>query len=191
MKYCSRCGARTSVKVPAGDNRQRFVCDACDTVHYRNPRVITGLVAEWQGRVLLCRRGIEPRYGLWTVPAGFLELGESVQEGAVRETLEETRARVEVDALFTTFSLTHIGQVYMLFRGRVLSPEFGPTEESLETALFDAASTPWDELAFPVVRETLKRYFQDREAGGFGVYTGEIVRDSPDFNRYRLTMLPG
>ncbi len=127
MKYCGRCGARTSVKVPPGDNRERAVCDACDTVHYSNPRVITGLVAEWQGRVLLCRRGIEPRYGLWTVPAGFLELGESVQQGAVRETLEETRARVEVDALFTTFSLPHVGQVYMLFRGRVLSPEFGPT----------------------------------------------------------------
>lgn len=189
MNYCSCCGQPVTRRVPAGDNRERFVCDACDTVHYHNPRVITGCIAEWEGKVLMCRRGIRPRYGYWTLPAGFLELGETVQAGAIRETHEESRARVEVDALFTTFSLIHVGQIYMLFRGRLVEPRFEATEESLEVGLFSANEIPWEQLAFPVVRETLSLYFRDREKGTFGTYTGEILRESPDFTDYRVTMM--
>lgn len=189
MKYCSHCGAPVGVRVPEGDTRLRHVCDTCGAVHYQNPLIVTGCIAEWDDRILMCRRAIQPRYGLWTLPAGFMENGETVQEGAARETWEEARARVNVVALFTTFTLPHINQVYMLFRSRLVEPRFGPTNESLEAGLFAEEAIPWRELAFPVVAESLRLYFADRRDGVFGVHTGEIVRDGADMRRYRVALM--
>jgi ADP-ribose pyrophosphatase YjhB (NUDIX family) len=174
MNFCSNCGARVVHRIPAGDSLPRYVCDACTTIHYENPKMIVGCVAEWEGKVLLCRRAIEPRYGLWTVPAGFLENGETTAAGALRETLEEANARVEIQALYAMYNLPHISQVYMLFRGRMLDPDFGPGAETLETRLFDETEVPWSELAFATVRNTLIHYFNDRRKGEFGFHMGTI-----------------
>jgi ADP-ribose pyrophosphatase YjhB (NUDIX family) len=144
----------------------------------------------WEDQVLLCRRAIKPRYGLWTLPAGFLENGESSHQGAVRETVEEANAQVDVQALYCTFNLPHIDQIYMLFRAQLLNLDFSPGEESLEVALFREAQIPWDELAFPVVSEALKLFFADRERGRFGIHMGDILRE-PDasLRSYRVKML--
>jgi ADP-ribose pyrophosphatase YjhB (NUDIX family) len=174
MNFCSECGARVALRVPPGDNLPRHVCDACGTIHYQNPRMIVGCVAEWEGKILLCKRAIEPRYGLWTVPAGFLENGETTAAGAQRETLEEAKARVEIDTLFALYNLPHINQVYMLFRGRLLDLDFGPGEESLETRLVGETEVPWNEIAFVTVRNTLIHYFNDRRSGHFGFHMGTV-----------------
>lgn len=174
MKFCSNCGAPVERRVPPGDSLPRAVCDACHTIHYENPRMIVGCVAEWNGSVLLCRRGIEPRYGLWTVPAGFLENGETTAAGAARETLEEANARVEIDGLFSLYNLPHISQVYMLFRARLLDLDFRPGAETLETRLCDESAVPWNELAFVTVRNTLVHWFNDRRKGEFGFHMGTV-----------------
>jgi ADP-ribose pyrophosphatase YjhB (NUDIX family) len=174
MKFCSNCGARVERRVPPGDTLPRAVCDACNTIHYENPRMIVGCVAEWNGSVLLCRRGIEPRHGLWTVPAGFLENGETTAAGAQRETLEEANARVEIGGLFALYNLPHINQVYMLFRARLLDLDFRPGAETLETRLCDETEVPWSELAFVTVRNTLIHWFNDRRKGEFGFHMGTI-----------------
>jgi ADP-ribose pyrophosphatase YjhB (NUDIX family) len=174
VKFCSTCGAAVTYRVPAGDSLPRAVCDACNTIHYENPRMIVGCVAEWQGKVLLCRRAIEPRYGLWTVPAGFLENGETTAAGAQRETLEEANARVEIDTLFSLYNLPHINQVYMLFRGRLIDGAFGPGAETLETRLVDEREVPWNEIAFVTVRNTLTHYFNDRRSGAFSFHMGTV-----------------
>jgi len=180
MNYCSECGERVRVRVPEGDSLPRHVCDACGTIHYQNPKIVVGCIPEWEDRILLCRRAIEPRYGLWTLPAGFMENGETVQQGAARETLEEARARVEIGALYTLFNLPHINQVYMLFRSRLLDADFGPGAESLEVELLDESQIPWDDIAFPVIRESLLLYYQDRARGDFPLRSGDIVRvDGP------------
>lgn len=189
MKYCSQCGSRVSLRVPDGDSVPRHVCGTCGYVHYRNPRVITGCIAEWEGGILLCRRAIEPRRGFWTLPAGFMENGETVQQGAMRETWEEAGVHVDVEALFAAFTLPHINQLYMLFRGCLQRPEVAATAESLESALFGEADIPWNEIAFPVVRETLRLYVRDRAAGRFSVHVGDIVPEGPDFGRYQASML--
>ena len=186
MNYCSQCGARVGVWVPEGDNRPRHVCGGCGAIHYQNPKVVVGCIPEWEDKILLCRRAIEPRHGLWTLPAGFMERGESAHDGAARETLEEAQARVEVLGLYTLFSLLHIDHIYLLFRSRLLDRDFGPGAESLEVRLFDEADVPWDELAFTVVRETLRLYFADRRAGRFGQHSGEIQRHPDDPRRYRV-----
>jgi len=177
------------LRVPEGDNRARFVCGNCGKVHYQNPKVVTGCIPEWGERILLCRRAIEPRYGLWTLPAGFMENGETSMEGAARETLEEAAARVQITALYTAFNLPHISQLYLLFRGRLLAAEFGPTDESLEARLFTEAEIPWDRIAFPVVSETLRLYFRDRADGGFGTHVGDIVRLPGERREYRISLL--
>ncbi|RRQ22462.1 NUDIX hydrolase [Thiohalobacter thiocyanaticus] len=189
MKFCSECAGPVSLRVPEGDDRPRYVCDSCCTIHYQNPNIVAGCIAEWEGRILLCRRAIEPRHGLWTLPAGFMELGETTQQAATRETLEEARARVELDALYAVFNLPHINQVYMLFRGRLLGPDFSAGEESLEVALFDRDSVPWDALAFQVVAETLKLYFGEQPGGRYGLYVGDIERLSREPLRYRTRYL--
>ena len=150
---------------PDGDTLPRFVCANCDTIHYQNPKVVVGCLPEWEGRVLLCKRAIEPRHGLWTLPAGFLENGETVAAGAVRETLEEANARVDVGALYTVISLPQINQVYMMFRARLIDLDFGPGPESLEVRLFDEADIPWESLAFRTIARTLRNYFLDRKLG--------------------------
>jgi len=177
------------VQVPDGDNRPRFVCASCRVIHYQNPKMVVGCIPEWEDRILLCRRAIEPRRGLWTLPAGFMENGETAQAGAARETLEEANARVQVDSLYTVFNLPHIDQVYLLFRGRLLDLDFGPGEESLEVELFRERDVPWDRLAFQVVHETLQLYFTDRANGGYRTHTGDIVRISADPRRYRVSLL--
>lgn len=176
MKYCSQCGAPVSHRIPSGDNRHRYVCDACGTIHYENPRMVVGCLPYWDDKVLLCRRAIEPRYGLWTLPAGFMENGETTAEGALRETLEEAGARVEIDDLYTLINVPDIDQVYLLFRARLLDLDFAAGEESLEVALFDEASIPWDQIAFRTVKKTLEHYFDDRRAGRYPLHFGDLDR---------------
>ena len=187
MKYCSYCGERVRIFVPKDDSRPRHVCPSCDTIHYQNPKIVTGSIPEWEDRILLCRRAIEPRYGLWTLPAGFMEIGETIQQGAARETLEEANARVAVGGLYSLFNLPHIDQVYMLFRGRLLDLEFGPGSESLEVTLFGEGDIPWDQIAFPVVKETLALYFEDRSRGRFRLHSGDIVRVKERPRGYHVT----
>jgi ADP-ribose pyrophosphatase YjhB (NUDIX family) len=176
MNYCSHCGEPVQVRVPEGDNMPRHVCDACGTVHYMNPKVVVGCIPEWEDRILMCKRAIEPRYGFWTLPAGFMENGETVQQGAARETMEEAHAAVEVGGLYALFNLPHINQVYMLFRAQMQRPEFGPGSESLEVELLREDQIPWDEIAFPVIGETLKLYYRDRAEGRYPLRSGEMVR---------------
>lgn len=190
MKFCSECGAPVAQHIPSGDNRPRFVCAACHTIHYQNPKVVAGCIPEWEGKILLCKRAIEPRYGLWTLPAGFMENDETTIEAAMRETWEEAAAPVYIDSLYALFNLPHINQVYVMFRGRLKRLEFAPGSESLEVALYAEADIPWDDLAFPVVRETLKLYFADRRAGTFRQHLGDITRiDGGQEPRYRVRML--
>ncbi|MES9824858.1 MAG: NUDIX hydrolase [Candidatus Thiodiazotropha endolucinida] len=190
MKYCSHCGAEVEVRVPEGDNRPRHVCVICSTVHYQNPKIVVGCIPVWEQQILLCRRAIEPRYGLWTVPAGFMENGETSQQGAARETLEEACARVEVEGLYTLFNLPHINQVYLLFRSRLLDLDFAAGEESLEVKLFDEQEIPWEKLAFPVIKESLKLYYTDRESGKYPLRSGTIIRAAASAKSYRIILDP-
>jgi ADP-ribose pyrophosphatase YjhB (NUDIX family) len=175
LKFCATCGAPVALKIPPGDNLPRYVCDACGTIHYQNPRMVIGCIPEWEDRVLLCRRAIEPRYGLWTMPAGFMENGETVAQAALRETLEEANARVELGELFTLLSVPHVNQVHIFYRGRLLDLEFAPGAESLEVALFPEDRIPWERLAFRTISTTLSHYFADRKAGAFGFHSGDII----------------
>jgi ADP-ribose pyrophosphatase YjhB (NUDIX family) len=170
MNYCSHCGQPVALKVPAGDNRPRYVCRNCGHIHYENPRVVVGCVPEYDGRILICKRAIEPRYGYWTVPAGFMELGESLGEAAIRETWEEARARVELGPLFAVVDVIQARQVHVFFRGELREGAHGAGEETLETRLVAPESLPWEEIAFPSVRIALERYLQDRESGGGSVH---------------------
>ena len=180
MKFCSHCGSdRVEWRVPAGDTLPRHVCANCDTIHYQNPKVVVGCLPEWHGRVLLCKRAIEPRYGLWTLPAGFLENGETVMAGAQRETLEEAHARVDALDLYTMISLPQINQVYMMFRARLADLGFGPGEESLDVRLFDEAEIPWESLAFRTITRTLRNFFLDRKQATTGPHISSIERRPP------------
>lgn len=174
MNYCSTCGAPVRPRVPPGDDRPRYVCDRCHTIHYENPKMVVGCIPEWEDKVLLCRRAIEPRSGLWTIPAGFLENGETVIEGAKRESFEEARARVEILGLYTLFDLTHVHQVYLIFRARLLDDHYMAGEETAEVKLFEEKEMPWDEIAFPSIKKALTLYFQDRLTGVFPLHTGTI-----------------
>ena len=180
MNFCSHCGAPVIWRIPGGETAARFVCTECGTVHYQNPKVVAGCIAEWQGRVLLCRRAIEPRYGAWTLPGGFMENGETTAAAAARETLEEANAVVRDLVLYTLFSLPHINQVYMLFRGQLETQHAHAGAESLEVRLCEEGQIPWHELAFPVIRETLVLYFDDRLRGSFPVRVGDIVQGKDD-----------
>lgn len=184
MKFCSQCGSEIIVKVPEDDNRERHVCTHCETIHYQNPKIVAGCIPEWDDRVLLCKRAIEPRYGLWTLPAGFMELGETTQEAAVRETMEEANARVDVIDLYMVINLPHVDQVYMMFRSRLKDRDYYAGPESQEVALFRRDDIPWEELAFPTIRETLKFYYQDRDAGVFRPRSGDIIRGESGY-RFR------
>ena len=189
MNYCSHCGHPVRVAIPDGDNRERHICDHCGTIHYQNPRIITGCIVAWQQQVLLCRRAIEPRRGLWTLPAGFMENGETSQQGAMRETWEEAEASIAIDDLFMTVNLPHINQVYMLFRARLLEPRFGATQESLEVALFEQHSVPWERLAFETVTLALRHWFADRDAGQFIQRMADIERLGDGQDGYRIRYL--
>jgi ADP-ribose pyrophosphatase YjhB (NUDIX family) len=178
MKFCSECGAAVERRIPPGDSLPRYVCPACHTIHYQNPKVVVGCIPEWEDRILLCRRAIEPRYGMWTVPAGFLELGETTPAGALRETLEEANARVEVGQLYALYSIPHISQVYLIFRARLLDLAFSAGAETTEVALFAEQDIPWEQLAFATIRKTLQHYYEDRRAGSYQVHVGTISREA-------------
>lgn len=175
MKFCSACGAPVELRQPPDDNRPRHVCTLCATIHYQNPKLIVGAIPEWEdGRILLCRRAIEPRHGLWTLPAGFMENGETTAEAAMRETLEEANARIAIGELYSMYNLPYINQVQLLFRSRLVDLEFSPGTESLEVKLFEEQDIPWVELAFRPVRLTLQHYFADRKAGNFQFRIGNL-----------------
>jgi ADP-ribose pyrophosphatase YjhB (NUDIX family) len=179
MKFCSACGASVALKVPPGDSLPRHVCDACGTIHYSNPKMVVGAIPEWEGRILLCKRAIEPRYGLWTLPAGFMENGETVADAARRETLEEAKARVTLTEMYSVLSVPYINQVHIFYRAQLLDLDFGPGEESLDVALFHESEIPWRELAFRTVSTTLRHYFEDRRGGGFRLHAGDIPHPAP------------
>ena len=175
IKHCRACGGEVRYAMPADDNRDRATCTVCTTIHYENPLNVVGTLPVWQDKVLLCRRNIEPRRGLWTLPAGFMELGETAAEGALRETIEEAGARVEMQSLFTMIDVVRVGQVHLFYRARLLDIDFAPGPETIETGLFGEDEIPWDEIAFRTTRKTLELYFEDRRAGaGFGFHTLEI-----------------
>ena len=169
MKFCGQCGASVTLKVPVDDNRQRHVCDACETIHYINPKVIVGCLPTVGDKILLCKRAIEPRYGKWTLPAGFMENGETSADGAARETWEEAAAKAVDLALYRIFDVPHISQVYLFYRCGIENDEFGVGPESLESALFSEEEIPWDELAFPTVIELLKEFLKDRQTDEYPV----------------------
>lgn len=175
VRFCSLCAAPVTVRIPDDDNRPRHVCSSCGQIHYVNPKVVVGCIPEYEDRILLCRRAIEPRHGLWTLPAGFLECAETVEAGAARETLEEAQAVVEVGELYTVLSIPHVDQVYMMFRSTLLRPEYGPGSESLEVELFREQDIPWDKLAFGTIRRTLEYYFADRRRGSFALHVGTVT----------------
>ncbi len=175
IKHCRNCGQSVVYRVPDdGDTRERAVCPACGTIHYENPLNVVGTVPYLGDKVLLCKRNIEPRWGKWTLPAGFMELGETTIEGAARETDEEAGAQVQMQDLLTVISVPRVGQVHLFYLARLLSDRFEPGHETIEARLFTEDEIPWDEIAFRTVRETLLRYFQDRRAGRFGVHNLEV-----------------
>lgn len=174
FKHCKACGGPVEYRVPADDNRDRATCTLCGHVHYENPLNVVGTVPAWGDEVLLCRRNIEPRKGFWTLPAGFLELGESTAEGAARETDEEAGARIELGQLYTILNVVRAGQVHLFYLARMLDTTLAPGPETIEARLFGEADIPWPEIAFRTVRTTLEHYFADRRAGRFEVHAGDI-----------------
>lgn len=179
MKFCSQCGARVERRIPEGDNRERYVCTGCGTIHYQNPLIIAGCLPIHNDQVLLCRRAIEPRLGYWTLPAGFMENGETTEQAALRETLEEACAEVEIRSLYTLTSIVHVNQVQMIYLANLPLPRFAPSTESLEVRLFHEEEIPWDQLAFETIRQILRLYFQDRRQGQFPLRHIELNGDAP------------
>lgn len=175
MNFCSLCGEKVALLIPEGDNRLRHVCNSCGEIHYQNPKIITGCIPEWQNDILLCRRAIEPKSGLWTLPAGFMENQETNLEGAAREAKEEANADMRDMKLFSMFSIPHRNQIYTMYRGELHQGIASVGEETMEVELVSEENIPWQEMAFPVVVENLKLYFEDRRKGEFGTHYGEIV----------------
>ena len=182
MKFCSYCGSsEVEQKVPDGDNRLRYCCLQCDAIFYENPKIVTGCIAQWQDKILLCKRAIQPRLGTWTLPAGFMENHETIQEAAARETYEEATAKISNLHLYTIYNLPHISQVYIIFRGDVEDGTASPGAESMEVEFVAEQDIPWNDLAFPIIQESLELYFADRKQGKFNLHSGEIRR-MPDRN---------
>ena len=176
IKHCKNCGAAVVYRLPDdGDTKQRAVCPACHTVHYENPLNVVGTVPHFGDRVLLCKRNIEPRFGKWTLPAGFMELDETLAEGAARETVDEAGAQFEMQSLFSILNVARVGQVHMFYRARLTSDQFDPGTETIEARLFLESEIPWSEIAFRTVKETLERYFADQRAGAFSIHTVDIT----------------
>ena len=175
MNFCSHCGsAELEFTIPEGDNRSRYICSSCNTIHYSNPKIVTGCLPIWEDKVLLCKRAIEPRLGYWNVPGGYLENGETVEAGAKREVWEEALAKVDVLGIQTIFSIPHINQVYIHFLGNLIGPDFGIGEESLEVELFTEAEIPWNQIAFTSSIFTLQSYFKDVKAGKRKAHLGAM-----------------
>jgi ADP-ribose pyrophosphatase YjhB (NUDIX family) len=176
MNYCSHCGQPVELRVPAGDNLARHVCVACATIHYQNPKIVVGCVPEHDGQILLCRRAIEPRLGYWTIPAGFMENGETLQAAAARESWEEALARVDVGTLLAVVNVVHAQQVHIMFRATLPTADYGVGAESLEVRLYRPGDIPWPEIAFPSVEFALRRYLEDRERGLEGLHLTDFDR---------------
>lgn len=174
IRHCKACGGAAEYRVPADDNRERAVCGTCGLVHYENPLTVVGTLPVWGDQVLLCRRAIEPRHGYWTLPAGFLELGESTEQGALRETAEEAGARVDLLGLYTVLNVVRVGQIHLFYRATLRDIDFTPGAESLEVRLFSEHELPWNELAFRTVSETLQRFLTDRTQDRYGVHCADI-----------------
>ena len=174
IEHCQVCGTRVEHRVPDDDNRERAVCPACHHVHYVNPLNVVGTLPVWEDKVLLYRRNIEPRKGFWTLPAGFMELGESTEEGAARETDEEAGAHIEMQGLYCVINVLTAGQVHFFYRARLLDTDFAPGPETIEAQLFSEKDIPWNELAFRTVRMTLEKYYAVRVSGQFGVHCADI-----------------
>lgn len=176
IKHCRNCGTSVVYRIPDdGDTKARAICTACTTVHYENPLNVVGTVPAWGDKVLLCKRNIEPRWGKWTLPAGFMELNETVAEGAARETVEESGAEFELEGLFSLVNVARVGQVHLFYRARLLSDRFNPGIETIEARLFAEDEIPWEDIAFRTVKETLERYFADRRAGSFSIHAIDIT----------------
>jgi ADP-ribose pyrophosphatase YjhB (NUDIX family) len=171
QKFCSQCGNVLARRIPDDDNRVRDLCDHCGAIHYQNPRMVLGTVPMWGDQILLCRRAIEPRHGYWTLPAGFMELGETTEEGAARETREEAGATFTMGPLFSMIDIPHVDQVHIFYLATLTSDHFDPGPESLEAQLFSEADIPWDDLAFRSISTTLRLFFADRAAGNYGVHS--------------------
>ena len=171
MKFCHQCAGPLILRIPEGDDKPRHCCSQCDTIFYLNPKNVVGTLPFFEDKVLLCKRAIQPRVGKWTLPAGYMENGESSLDGAIRETTEEAGASVIVrsDSLYTLFNLPKINQVYMFFRTELANLDFAAGVESQEVALFSEAEIPWREIAFPVVKSTLEHYFDDLRKNRFPV----------------------
>lgn len=174
INFCSSCGTAVSLRIPPGDSLPRHVCDACGAIHYRNPRLVVGSLPVWEDKVLLCRRAIEPRLGMWTLPAGFMENGETVAEAALRETREEANANISLGDMFTLISVPQISQVHVVYRATLVDLDFSAGEETLEVRLFGERDIPWDEIAFRTIALTLRHYFDDRRIGTFHFHTGDL-----------------
>ena len=175
IRYCRTCGSAVEYRIPDdGDTRERAVCPACHTIHYENPLNVVGTIPVLDGKVLLCKRNIEPRKGKWPLPAGFMELQETSAQGAARETVEEAGAQFTLGPLFSLLNVPRVGQVHLFYRATLLSDVFAPGYETMEARLFTEEEVPWDELAFRTVRETLLRYFADRRTGEFGVHCIDV-----------------
>ena len=174
MKFCCYCASPVVSRVPPGDNLPRWICDECGEIHYQNPKLVIGTIPEHDGRILLCRRAIEPRYGYWTLPAGFMENSETAAQGAARETLEEAGAHVELGAPFSMISVPRVNQVHLFYLARVVDLDFKPGEETLEVALFEEAALPWKDIAFRTVGLTLKLWLSDRKAGAFTFHAEDV-----------------
>lgn len=182
MNFCSHCGETVILKIPEDDNRQRYVCLSCEMIHYQNPKVVTGCLPVWEDKILLCKRAIEPRYGLWTLPAGFMELGETTVEAAARETMEEANARVNIQGLYVVINLPQVDQVFMMFRSQLLDLDFSPGEESLAVELYTKQDIPWDSLAFGTIRQTLDFFFEDQQTGDYPLHVGDIVKHGDNYS---------
>jgi len=174
IRFCNACGSAVTHRIPDGDSLSRAVCDACGLVQYQNPKIVVGCLPVYGDRILMCKRAIEPRHGLWTLPAGFMENNETASEGAAREALEEANAKVEIQDLYTVYSLPGISQVYMMFLAKLLDPDVSPGTESLEVKLVTEEEIPWDQLAFAMVRKTLEHFLEDRRRGVFIPRFGDI-----------------
>ena len=175
IKHCKQCGSAVEHRIPDdGDTKIRAVCPQCKTIHYVNPLNVVGTIPVWGDKVLLCKRNIEPRFGKWTLPAGFMEMGETTAQGAARETDEEAGAKFEMQELFSLVNVARVGQVHLFYRAQLTSDQFQPGIETQEAMLFSEADIPWEDLAFRTVKETLERFFADRKAGSFGFHVLDI-----------------
>ncbi len=187
MKYCSECAHPVSLSIPNGDNRPRYVCGACRAIHYQNPNMVLGSIPVWDQdgdmRILLCKRAIEPRLGYWTLPAGFMENNETTAEGAIRETVEEAGANIQLHELFSLLNVAHVHQVHMFYRATLLDLNYEAGIESMEVKMFSADEIPWDEIAFQTVSHTLKFFLADhaflKTGGTYRFHTFDIVKPVP------------